>query len=510
MLGASVVEDAAAPTLRFELEVERGLGPRGVHDRAHARRSTSTRPGAPTTPDTRERLVELFGEPERWARDDPQLPLGPRDALVPELPRHDDGSRCRSRAPTTSSSRRRSTSTASPAASSRSASTSTARSSTAATTARSRCTPSRGRAPRAGGCRSRPGAQMIERHYPNSAGSGSTPTRPSCCTATRRARGLLSIDAAVSRSCSTPAEMRPRSAGVDAHDRRPRGAARRRCSTRATRSTLHAGRGEERDARRRSGSSTRPPTPRETRCDLRPAAAGGQSSRGDAETRIAAEVRFLQAAPAAAATAPSSGGSSSAGRPRSPSSPRRRAAETSPSTGLGPRCASPRRAGSGPALAARALRPQHDARSRAGARPRRGAAQQPALDPSARARLRAARSPRRSSATARPAGRSPAARASTPTRCSRRPATTCCSAPRSCCPTIPSSRPRAGGDLFDGTEIEEALLLHVLALSDDERAQIADADPAVREMVARAAEATPAELHAPSRPHRLPTQVERR
>ena len=63
-------------------------------------------------------------------------------------------------------------------------------------------------------------------------------------------------------------------------------------------------------------------------------------------------------------------------------------------------------------------------------------------------------------------------------------------------PDHPRLAPESRGDLFDGTEIEEALLLHVLALSDEERDAIAAADPAVREMVARAAAATPEDVMA--------------
>jgi hypothetical protein len=63
-------------------------------------------------------------------------------------------------------------------------------------------------------------------------------------------------------------------------------------------------------------------------------------------------------------------------------------------------------------------------------------------------------------------------------------------------PDHPQLAPESRGDLFDGTEIEEALLLHVLALSDDERDAIAASDPAVREMVARAAAATPEDVMA--------------
>jgi hypothetical protein len=61
-------------------------------------------------------------------------------------------------------------------------------------------------------------------------------------------------------------------------------------------------------------------------------------------------------------------------------------------------------------------------------------------------------------------------------------------------PDHPQLAPESRGSMFDSTEIEEALLLHVLALSDDERASIADQDPAVREMLARAAQATPEDV----------------
>jgi len=58
-------------------------------------------------------------------------------------------------------------------------------------------------------------------------------------------------------------------------------------------------------------------------------------------------------------------------------------------------------------------------------------------------------------------------------------------------PDHPQLAPESRGDLFDGTEIEEALLLHVLALSDGEVDEIAKQDPAIREMVRRAAATTP-------------------
>jgi hypothetical protein len=63
-------------------------------------------------------------------------------------------------------------------------------------------------------------------------------------------------------------------------------------------------------------------------------------------------------------------------------------------------------------------------------------------------------------------------------------------------PDHPQLAPESRGDLFDGTEIEEALLLHVLALSDGERDEITRQDPAVRAMIERAAAATPDDLSA--------------
>jgi len=53
-------------------------------------------------------------------------------------------------------------------------------------------------------------------------------------------------------------------------------------------------------------------------------------------------------------------------------------------------------------------------------------------------------------------------------------------------PDHPELAPESLGNLFDNTEIEEALLLHVHALSEDEREEISAQDPAVREMIERA------------------------
>jgi hypothetical protein len=61
-------------------------------------------------------------------------------------------------------------------------------------------------------------------------------------------------------------------------------------------------------------------------------------------------------------------------------------------------------------------------------------------------------------------------------------------------PDHPQIAPETRGGLFDSTEIEEALLLHVQALSDAERAAIAAGDPAVRAMIERAEAATPEDV----------------
>ena len=61
-------------------------------------------------------------------------------------------------------------------------------------------------------------------------------------------------------------------------------------------------------------------------------------------------------------------------------------------------------------------------------------------------------------------------------------------------PDHPQLAPESLGSLFDSTEIEEALLLHVQALSDEERAEIERQDPAVSEMVERAATTTPEQI----------------
>ena len=61
-------------------------------------------------------------------------------------------------------------------------------------------------------------------------------------------------------------------------------------------------------------------------------------------------------------------------------------------------------------------------------------------------------------------------------------------------PDHPQIAPESRGNLFDNTEIEEALVLHVQVLSDEERAEIEQQDPAVREMIERASAVTSEEL----------------
>jgi hypothetical protein len=61
-------------------------------------------------------------------------------------------------------------------------------------------------------------------------------------------------------------------------------------------------------------------------------------------------------------------------------------------------------------------------------------------------------------------------------------------------PDHPHIAPESHGNLFDNTEIEEALVLHVHSLTEDEREQAAGEDPVVREMLERALAVTPEEI----------------
>jgi hypothetical protein len=61
-------------------------------------------------------------------------------------------------------------------------------------------------------------------------------------------------------------------------------------------------------------------------------------------------------------------------------------------------------------------------------------------------------------------------------------------------PDHPQIAPQSHGTLFDNTEIEEALVLHVHALTESERQQASGEDPVVREMMQRALAVTPEEI----------------
>jgi len=61
-------------------------------------------------------------------------------------------------------------------------------------------------------------------------------------------------------------------------------------------------------------------------------------------------------------------------------------------------------------------------------------------------------------------------------------------------PDHPQIAAESRGNLFDNTEIEEALVLHVHALSDSERDQAAGQDPVVAAMLQRALATTPDEI----------------
>jgi hypothetical protein len=67
-------------------------------------------------------------------------------------------------------------------------------------------------------------------------------------------------------------------------------------------------------------------------------------------------------------------------------------------------------------------------------------------------------------------------------------------APTFMLPEHPEIAPESVNDFFDNTEIEEALVLHIQALSDSEREEISAQDPKVREMLARADATTPQQL----------------
>jgi hypothetical protein len=58
----------------------------------------------------------------------------------------------------------------------------------------------------------------------------------------------------------------------------------------------------------------------------------------------------------------------------------------------------------------------------------------------------------------------------------------------------PRIAPESPGDLFDGGEIDQMLILNVLALTDEERREMADSDPRAREILERCAALGPEEM----------------
>ena len=58
----------------------------------------------------------------------------------------------------------------------------------------------------------------------------------------------------------------------------------------------------------------------------------------------------------------------------------------------------------------------------------------------------------------------------------------------------PRIAPESPGDLFDGGEIDQLLILNILQLTDDEKAEARASDPRVREIVDRCEALSPDEL----------------
>ena len=467
-LRAAPVERAAAPTLSFTRPGHRRRPARRVftialtardHDRALEALATTT--------ESRERLIELFGEPERWASTTTNFRWAQVDALVPAF---DGRDRVRARRPVHLRPRAR-----------------------------------RGQVLRRARRRRGAAALPLQRHgllrgrrradadRPDPLGplaalpdAGRGLARRRSTPPTRTAAGCRShaetLDAArAAQGRARAADLRRR--GRRAARPRPKGRAERcasssrrsspRCSTRATRSTrTRRGRPRTRP-RRRSGSSTRRPTPSATpttfdhlrvECVLaaEPEARGARrrsaSCRPSGERHEAVE-RRLELGPALA---------------------RRRSRPTASASEFefdgeqplrGPRAAACR--------AARRARPRRGSASASTTRPTVEAAAsssapeallgEPALDPR-RARDRAAAgSSRRSSATAPRARRSQACANVNTFPVLAAPDDDAILGGADRAPRPPELAPESLGNLFDNTEIEEALLLHVQALSDDER-----------------------------------------
>ena len=117
VLGAEPVPHAAAPTLRFAMRVAEPTGA-DVHAIALAAQLHIDPARRSYDDATRERLVELFGEPDRWSATTRSFLWAQLGTVVPAF-RARRSSRSTSRAPTTWRWRRPSTSTRCPTARSR-------------------------------------------------------------------------------------------------------------------------------------------------------------------------------------------------------------------------------------------------------------------------------------------------------------------------------------------------------------------------------------------------------
>jgi hypothetical protein len=60
----------------------------------------------------------------------------------------------------------------------------------------------------------------------------------------------------------------------------------------------------------------------------------------------------------------------------------------------------------------------------------------------------------------------------------------------------PRVAPESPGDLFDGGEIDQLLILNILALTDEEKVEMAASDPRAREILERTEALTPDQLMA--------------
>jgi hypothetical protein len=58
----------------------------------------------------------------------------------------------------------------------------------------------------------------------------------------------------------------------------------------------------------------------------------------------------------------------------------------------------------------------------------------------------------------------------------------------------PRIAPESPGDLFDGGEIDQMLVLNILSLTDEEKAEMRDSDPRTREILERTESLTPEQL----------------